>query len=66
MRAAAWKNLPKVVELLAAKGTKIEVWNRPNKWSWTLLTIAVGYRFGNFRSSPKRRPPFARSCSRPA
>ena len=28
MHAAAYKNLPKVVKFLAAKGAKIEVWNR--------------------------------------
>ena len=28
MHAAAYKNLPKVVKFLAAKGARIEVWNR--------------------------------------
>ena len=28
MHGAAYKNLPKVVQFLAAKGAKIEVWNR--------------------------------------
>jgi ankyrin repeat protein len=49
MHAAAYKNLPKVVRLLAARGAKIEVWNQPDKWEWTPLAIAVGYRFGNFK-----------------
>ncbi len=53
MHAAAYKNLPKVVKLLAAKGAKIEVWNRTNKFGWTPLAIAVGYRFGNFKPSPE-------------
>ena len=52
MHAAAYKNLPKVVTLLAAKGAKIEVWNKDNKFGWTPLAIAVGYRFGNFKPSP--------------
>ena len=52
MHAAAYKNLPKVVRFLAAKGAKIEVWNREDKFGWTPLAIAVGYRFGNFKPSP--------------
>jgi len=51
MHGAAYKNLPAVVEFLAAKGAKIEVWNRPNKHGWTPLTIAEGHRFGNFKPS---------------
>jgi ankyrin repeat protein len=52
MHAAAYKNLPKVVKFLAAKGAKIDVWNRMDKFGWTPLAIAVGYRFGNFKPSP--------------
>jgi ankyrin repeat protein len=52
MHGAAYKNLPNVVKFLAAKGAKIELWNRPNKFGWTPLVIAVGYRFGNFKPSP--------------
>ena len=51
VHAAAYKNLPKVVKLLASKGAKIDLWNRPNKFGWTPLAIAVGYRFGNFKPS---------------
>ena len=51
MHGAAYKNLPKVVKFLAAKGAKIEIWNRPDKFEWTPLAIAVGYRFGNFKPS---------------
>ena len=51
MHGAAYKNLPKVVKLLAAKGARIDLWNRPNKFGWTPLAIAVGYRFGNFKPS---------------
>ena len=32
MHGAAYKNLPTVVKFLAAKGAKIEVWNRKNKF----------------------------------
>ena len=49
MHAAAYKNLPKVVKLLASKGAKIHLWNRPNKFGWTPLAISAGYRFGNFK-----------------
>jgi ankyrin repeat protein len=52
MHGAAYKNLPGVVQILADKGAKIEIWNRKNKQGWTPLTIAEGYRFGNFKPSP--------------
>jgi uncharacterized protein len=52
MHAAAYKNLPKVVKFLAAKGATIDVWNKEDKFGWTPLAIAVGYRFGNFKPSP--------------
>ena len=51
MHGAAYKNLPAAVKLLADKGAKIDVWNRQNKYGWTPLTIARGYRFGNFKPS---------------
>jgi uncharacterized protein len=53
MHAAAYKNLPKVVKFLAAHGAKVEVWNRNDKFGWTPLAIAIGYRFGNFKPSPE-------------
>jgi ankyrin repeat protein len=53
MHAAAYKNLPKVVKFLADKGARIDIWNRTNKFGWTPLAIAVGYRFGNFKPSPE-------------
>lgn len=52
MHGAAYKNLAGVVKLLAGKGAKIDVWNRPNKHGWTPLIIAEGRRFGNFKPSP--------------
>ena len=51
MHAAAYKNLPQVVAYLDSKGADIEIWNRENRFGWTPLTIAVGYRFGNFKPS---------------
>jgi uncharacterized protein len=41
------------VKLLAAKGATSDVWNRPNRFGWTPLAIAAGYRFGNFKPSPE-------------
>ena len=51
VHGAAYKSLPKVVQLLAEKGANIEIWNRKNKWGWTPLRIAEGYRVGNFKPS---------------
>jgi ankyrin repeat protein len=51
MHGAAYKNLPKVVHFLATHGAKIEVWNQKDKWGWTPLLIAGGYRPGNFKPS---------------
>jgi uncharacterized protein len=53
MHGAAYKNLPKVVQFLADKGARIEVWNRKNKYGWTPLMIAEGHRVGNFKPSPE-------------
>ena len=52
MHGAAYKNLPKIVQLLAEQGAKIDVWNRKNKYGWTPLSIAEGHRPGNFKPSP--------------
>jgi ankyrin repeat protein len=52
MHGAAYKNLPEVVAYLAASGSKAEVWNQRNRFGWTPLSIARGYRFGNFKPSP--------------
>lgn len=51
MHGAAYKNLPAVVRLLAEKGADPQVWYQKNKQGWTPLTIAEGYRFGNFKPS---------------
>jgi ankyrin repeat protein len=51
MHGASYKSLPKVVEFLAAKGARIDVWNRKNKDGWTPLMIAEGFRPGNFKPS---------------
>jgi ankyrin repeat protein len=51
MHGAAYKSLPKMVQLLADKGAKIDLWNRKNKYGWTPLLIAEGFRPGNFKPS---------------
>jgi ankyrin repeat protein len=51
MHGAAYKSLPRVVQLLADRGAKAEVWNQKNKYGWTPLSIAQGYRVGNFKPS---------------
>jgi ankyrin repeat protein len=51
MHGAALKNLPKVVQFLADHGAKIEIWNKPNRYGWTPLLLAEGYRPGNFKPS---------------
>jgi ankyrin repeat protein len=54
MHGAAYRNHPKVVQLLADEGAKIAVWNRANKIGLTPLVIAEGHRPGlNFRPSPE-------------
>lgn len=49
MHGAAYKSLPKVVQLLADRGADIEIWNCKNKSGWTPLLIAQGFRPGNFK-----------------
>ena len=49
MHGAAYQNWPRLIEFLAAHGADIHVWNRKNRWGWTPLLIAHGYRKGNFR-----------------
>jgi ankyrin repeat protein len=51
MHGAAYKSLPKMVEFLASRGAKVETWNRKNDYGWTPLSIAEGYRVGNFKPS---------------
>jgi ankyrin repeat protein len=54
MHGAAYRHHAKVVQLLAAKGAQIAVWNRESKQGYTALMIAEGYRLRspiNFRPS---------------
>jgi ankyrin repeat protein len=51
MHGAAYKSLPKMVQFLADKGAKVDVWNRKDAYGWTPLLIAEGFRPGNFKPS---------------
>jgi ankyrin repeat protein len=51
MHGAAYASFPRVVQLLAERGAKIETWNKKNAQGWTPLLIAEGHRFGNFKPS---------------
>ncbi|MBO0699363.1 MAG: ankyrin repeat domain-containing protein [Zavarzinella sp.] len=51
MHGAAYKSLPKMVQFLADHGANIDVWNRKDKYGWTPLVIAEGFRPGNFKPS---------------
>jgi ankyrin repeat protein len=53
MHGAAYKSLPRVVQLLAEKGARAQVWDRKNRYGWTPLLIAEGHRPGNFKPSPE-------------
>jgi ankyrin repeat protein len=52
MHGAAYQDFPRLAQFLADHGCKVEVWHKKNKWDWTPLTIAYGYRPGNFRPEP--------------
>ena len=51
MHGAAYKSLPKVVELLDKRGADIKIWSNKSKQGRTPLSIARGYRPGNFKPS---------------
>jgi ankyrin repeat protein len=54
IHGAAYRNHPRVVQLLADRGARIDVWNRTNSIGLTPLGIAEGHRPGiNFRPSPE-------------
>jgi ankyrin repeat protein len=80
MHGAAYKSLPRMVRFLADRGAKVEVWNRKDRYGWTPLMIAEGFRPGNFKPSAETidaihaamraagvapPPPPARSATRP-
>ena len=74
------KSLPKMVEFLASHSAKVEAWNHKDKYGWSPLLIAQGFRPGNFKPSEEtvealekvmraagvRSPPPPRSTTNPA
>jgi uncharacterized protein len=54
MPGAAYRNHPRVVQFLADKGARIDVWHKKNKTGLTPVVIAEGHRPGlNFRLAPE-------------
>ena len=49
MHGAAYKASPEMMEFLDSKGADISIWNQKNRYGWTPLLIAQGFRPGNFR-----------------
>jgi ankyrin repeat protein len=52
MHGAAYASWPRMVQFLAEHGADEAVWNRRDKYGWTPLLIARGYRPGNFKPAP--------------
>ncbi len=53
VHGAVYENRSKLIEFLSEHGADINIWNRPNRRSWTPLDIAQGHRPGNFRLAPE-------------
>ena len=53
MHMAAYSNRADAIRFLARKSADIEVWNQENKYGWTPLAVAVGYRRATFRPNPE-------------
>ncbi len=49
MHGAAYASFPKMVRFLTERGAAVGTWNSKNKYGWTPLRIAEGYRPGNFK-----------------
>ncbi len=52
MHGAAYGSFPSIVQLLADNNADSVIWRKPNKYGWTPLLIAEGYRPGNFKPAP--------------
>jgi len=51
MHGAAYGQWPEMVDFLDKQGADINIWNNRNKYKWSPLLIARGYRQGNFKPS---------------
>ena len=52
MHGAAYRCFPETVELVESLGAKPEIWDHKNKYGWSPLIIAKGYRPGSFKPDP--------------
>jgi ankyrin repeat protein len=51
MHSAAYRSFPLVIQFLVDNGADINIWRKPGKAGRTPLSIAQGYRPGNFKPS---------------
>jgi len=51
IHGAAYGQWPDMVNFLVKQGADINIWNKRNKYQWSPLLIARGYRRGNFKPS---------------
>lgn len=51
MHGAAYASFPKMVQYLNDHGASIDIWNQKDKYGWTPLLLAEGFRPGNFKPS---------------
>ena len=49
VHGAAYQNWPRLIRHLLDRGATPSTWNQSNRWGWTPLIIAHGFRKGNFR-----------------
>lgn len=52
MHGAAYRCFPQTIRLVAQLGAKQETWDHKNKYGWTPMDIAKGYRPGSFKPDP--------------
>lgn len=52
MHGAAYRCFPETVLLVATLGADVKTWNHKNKFGWSPLDIAQGYRPGSFKPDP--------------
>ncbi|EMI42050.1 ankyrin repeat domain-containing protein [Rhodopirellula sp. SWK7] len=52
MHGAAYRCFPEIIRLVAQLGADQETWDHKNKFGWTPMDIAKGYRPGSFKPDP--------------